>query len=77
MVPGKSGAIRLIEAKSSRTVTPDMAAPMRRLAAAFGRRPGARFPVGMQLVYRPPRWPERSRAVAPGVQALSWQEFVG
>lgn len=77
VAPGKSGAIRLIEAKASRTVTPDMAAPMRRLAAAFDKRPGARRPVDMQLVYWPPRWPERSRAVAPGVQALSWQEFVG
>lgn len=73
---GKGGAIRLVEAKASRTVTPDMAAPMRRLAEAFRRRPGARRPLEMLLVYRPPRWPEGSRALAPGVQALPWQEFV-
>lgn len=76
VVPGKGGAVRLVEAKASRTVTPDMAAPMRRLAEAFRRRPGARRPVEMQLVYRPPRWPEGSRAVAPGVQAIPWREFV-
>ena len=76
VVPGKSGTVRLVEAKASRTVTPDMAAPMRRLAGAFRRRPGARRPVEMQLVYRPPRWPEGSRALAPGVQAIPWREFV-
>ena len=76
VVPGKGGAVRLVEAKASRTVTPDMAAPMRRLAEAFRRRPGARRPVEMQLVYRPPRWPEGSRALAPGVQAIPWKEFV-
>ncbi len=74
--PGKGGTVRLVEAKASRTVTPDMAAPMRRLAEAFRKRPGTRRPVEMQLVYRPPRWPEGSRALAPGVQAIPWREFV-
>ena len=67
---------RLIEAKASRTVTPDMAVSMRRLAAAFAKRPGMRRAVQMQLVFRPPRRPEKSHALAPGVQALPWQEFV-
>jgi predicted AAA+ superfamily ATPase len=72
VVPGESGAVRLIEAKASRTVTPDMAAPMRRLAAAFG----TRRAVQMQLIHRSPRAPARSRALAPGVQALTWEEFI-
>ncbi len=71
VVPGESGTVRLIEAKASRTVTPDMAAPMRRLAAAFGSRRAVR----MQLIHRAPRAPARSRALAPGVQALTWEEF--
>ncbi|OGA08058.1 MAG: hypothetical protein A3D95_13140 [Betaproteobacteria bacterium RIFCSPHIGHO2_12_FULL_69_13] len=74
VVPGEGGGVRLVEAKASRTVTPDMAAPMRRLATAFGKR---RRAVEMQVVYRPPRFLEPSRAVAPGVQALTWQEFAG
>ncbi|MBI4290428.1 MAG: ATP-binding protein [Betaproteobacteria bacterium] len=76
VVPGKGGATRLIEAKASRTPTPDMAAPMRRLAEAFRKRPAPQRPLEMMLVYRPPRRPEISRALAPGVKALPWQEFV-
>ena len=76
VAPGKGGAIRLIEAKASHTVTPDMAAPMRRLADAFRSRPGARRSVEMLLVFRPPRLPSDSRALAPGVQALGWQAFI-
>ena len=76
VVRGKGGAIQLIEAKASHTVTPDMAAPMRKLADAFRKRRGAGRSVKMLLVYRPPRHPPDSRAIAPGVQALGWQEFI-
>ena len=75
MVRSKGGAIRLIEAKASHTVTPDMAVPMRRLADAFRKRRGASQSVEMLLVYRPPRHPPDSRALAPGVQTLGWQAF--
>ncbi len=75
VVPGRGGAVRLIEAKATRTVTPDMAAPMRRLAEAFRKRPGPRRSVQMSLVYRPSRWADDTRALAPGVQALSWQRI--
>ena len=75
VVPGKGGAIRLIEAKASHTVTPDMAVPMRRLADAFHKHRGAPRSVEMSLVYRPPRHPPDSHALAPGVQALGWQAF--
>jgi len=76
MVPGRSGAVRLVEAKASRTVTPNMAAPMLRLAEARRKRPGPRRSVEMFLVHRSPRSGVASRAVAPGVQALPWQEFL-
>jgi predicted AAA+ superfamily ATPase len=75
VIPGKGGGIRLVEAKASRTVTPDMAAPMRRLADAFGKRAGARRALEMLVVHRPSRFGTSSRALAPGVQALPWQEF--
>ncbi len=72
----KGGAIRLIEAKATRTVTPNMSTPMRALGEAFRKRGGARRPLKMLLVHRPPRWLTDSRALAPGVQAFSWQEFL-
>ena len=76
MVPGKSGAIRLVEAKASRTVTPDMAASMQRLADAARKASWRRQVVEMFLVHRPSRSGTVSRAVAPGVQALPWEKFV-
>jgi hypothetical protein len=45
-------------------------------ADAFGKRRDARRPVEMFLVHRPARGTVRSRALAPGVQALAWEEFV-
>jgi hypothetical protein len=76
VVPGKGGGLRLVEAKAARTVTPGDAAPMQRLAAAWSNRPGVRGNVEQVLVHRPARAGTISRAVAPGVQALPWQEFV-
>jgi len=75
VVPGPGGAVRLIEAKATHTVTPDMAAPMRRLGEAFRKHSGPRRSVQMSLVYRPSRWADDTRALAPGVQALSWQRI--
>jgi predicted AAA+ superfamily ATPase len=76
VMPGRSGTVRLVEAKAARTVTPGDAGPMQRLAAAWSRRPGARGRVEQVLVHRPVRAGVSSRAVAPGVQAWPWREFV-
>ena len=76
VVPGKGGGLRLIEAKAARTVSPGDAGPMQRLAAAWRQRSGTRGPVEQVLVHRPARAGVVSRAVAPGVQAVAWQEFV-
>jgi uncharacterized protein len=76
VVPGPGGALRLVEAKAARTVTPGDAGPMQRLAAAWRKGPGARGQVEQMLVHRPARAGVDSRAVAPGVHALAWQEFV-
>lgn len=76
IVPGVSGAVRLVEAKASATPTPGMAMPMRKLAEAFQKRHGVTRRVDMSLVYRPSRSSGLSRAISPGVEALSWQEFV-
>ncbi|MBI3876783.1 MAG: DUF4143 domain-containing protein [Verrucomicrobia bacterium] len=76
IVPGPGGAIHLLEAKAARTVKPSDAGPMQRLASAWAKRPALRRRVKMTLVHRPARLGVASRAVAPGVEARPWQEFV-
>lgn len=74
MMPGRSGSVRLIEAKSTHTVRPGMAAPMQRLAAAMGGKPRRR--VEMLLVHLPPRAGAGSQALAPRVRAVPWPDFI-
>jgi uncharacterized protein len=76
VVPTQGGGVRLIEAKAARTVTPSDAAPLQRLAAAWRGQPGPRGSAEMLLVHRPARTEPASHAVAPGVRAMPWQEFV-
>ena len=76
VVPTRSGGAQLVEAKASSTVTPDMAEPMRRLAAAWNRGPRTRGELSMRLVHIAPRAGVVTRAIAPGVQAVAWPEFV-
>jgi len=76
VVPGKSGAMHLIEAKAGATVKPQMAEPMLKLAAAFGR--SARPPrVDMTIVHGASRHAsEALTTVAKGVRAEPWPAWV-
>ncbi len=75
LVPGRGGGVKLVECKASRTVTPSDASSMRRLADAMRRtHPGATLE--MHLVHEPPRSRVPTQAVAPGVSAMPWQDFV-
>jgi len=76
VIPTPVGGLRLVETKAARTVTPSDAAPLRRLAAAWSAHPGPRGKAEMFLVHRPARVQSASHAVAPGVRAVPWQEFV-
>jgi predicted AAA+ superfamily ATPase len=76
VLPRKGGGLRLVEAKATRTPTPAMAAPMRRLARAWEDTATTRGPVEMLLVHQPSRSGVASLAVAPGVKALPWPEFL-
>ena len=76
VVPAKDGGAQLVEAKASSTVTPDMAEPMLRLAKAWKRGSRMRGELSMHLVHFTPRAGVVTRAIAPGVQAIAWQEFV-
>jgi hypothetical protein len=70
VVPGQAGSLRLIEAKWTRTVRPDMARPLVRLAAALKPRE-----VTSAVVARGA--PGGPRAVAPDVRALSVEDLLG
>ncbi len=76
LVPGSSGSVQLIECKASKTVTPKMAEPMRRLVEALkGQRPkGTTFE--MRLVHEAPLAGKFTEAVAPGVRAQPWRDFL-
>ena len=76
LVPGRRGTVNLVECKASRTPTPAMAAPMRKLADAMVRKRGGRTGVGAFLVHEPSGASPSTRAVAPGVRALPWRDFV-
>lgn len=75
VVPGPAGSVMLIECKAGRTVTPAMAAPMRRLAEAMARgRPNR--PPSMTVVHQPTKAGPESTALAPGVRAVPWRQFI-
>lgn len=76
VIPGRGGGMRLIEAKATPTPTPSMAVPMQRLAEARKRHTRACGALEMLVVQRPARAGVRSHAIASGVEALPWQEFV-
>jgi predicted AAA+ superfamily ATPase len=76
VVPLAGGRLRLIEVKASSTATPDMAGPMQRMAAAWQKKAKGRGAVDMVVVHWPTRAGVSSRALAPGVRAHPWPEFV-
>jgi hypothetical protein len=76
LIPGRGGAMALVECKAARTVRPFDAAPMQRLAEAFRSKPTWRAPLRMHLVHQAPRTSVATHAVAPGVRAWTWRDFV-
>ena len=75
IVPDKGGRLRLIEAKASRTVAPEMARSMERLAATVPKLQGKSRIAELVVVHRPPKSGTTSHALAPGVHALPWRAF--
>lgn len=75
LVPQRAGSIWLLECKATKTVTPSMTAPMRRLAEAM-KRHVPRPRIRMRLVHEERSSDGGIHAVAPGVDALSWKELV-
>ena len=71
LVPKAAGGMHLIEAKWSRTITPEMARPLTRLRAAMKRRKTEAF-----IVHRTPSHGEKLGTVVPSVRALGVEEFL-
>lgn len=69
----REGCAVLAECKGSATATPDMAAPMRRLAAALGREVAQ---VRSFLVHNPPKAGRSAPTAGVGVRAVSVPEFL-
>ena len=75
LMPRRSGTMALVECKASRTVTPRMAAPLQQLGAAMKKK-RRNAVVEMLLVHQAPKAGTSTQAVAPGVRALAWENFV-
>lgn len=76
VVPAAGGGLHLIEVKAAATVTPADAVPMRRLADSWSKSPGVRGTATMTVVHEPSRGGGPSPVLAPGVRALSREDFV-
>lgn len=76
ILPAAGGGLRLVECKATRTVTPRMAVPLIRLAEALRGSRGDGTQADLALVHEAPRAGAVTAAVAPGVRAVSWGEFL-
>ena len=76
LMPGANGAVAFVECKAARTVTPGMAVPMQRLAEALKKKRRRGIRVEMSLVHQSPKIPIATQAVAAGVRAWAWPDFV-
>ncbi len=78
VIPGRSGAVTLVECKASRTVVPAMAGPLRRLAEAIRGKSVSNSAVQAYLVHETrDQSPIRTSALSPGVRALGCRELLG
>jgi predicted AAA+ superfamily ATPase len=75
LIPAVGGSLALVESKLTRTVTPSMAAPMKKLAVALKRR-RPKSKVAMSVVHEAPSSGAYTRALVPGVLAIPWREFL-
>jgi hypothetical protein len=76
VVPSRGGGLSLLECKATSTVTPQMSASMQRLAEAVKRRRPRGTRVQMTVVHEAQKGAATTRALAPGVTALPWKDFL-
>jgi uncharacterized protein len=76
VVPGRGDSLTLVECKAGSTVVPAMAASMQRLAETVKKKRPRVSGLNLFLVHQAPRSGSRIKAVAPGVRALPWPDFL-
>lgn len=76
VIPRRGGSVSLVECKAVRTVAPAMAAPMQRLRDAVKKKHPRGTTVSMFLVHQPSSVKSGTEAVAPGVRAVAWRDFL-
>jgi uncharacterized protein len=76
LLPGPGGSVHMVECKASRTVLPGMASPMLRLAEAVRRSRGPATRLDLRVVHEAPKAGTSTSALAEGVRAQSWREFL-
>jgi hypothetical protein len=75
LAPRKSGGISLIECKATKTPAPAMATSLLRLAEAARKKRRGR--VRTFLAHEPRSGGVKTRALVPGVEAVTWEELLG
>lgn len=76
VIPQRSGSLSLVECKATHTVTPAMAGPLQRLHEAMRKKRFKGTTLDSFLVYQAPRIKSGIEAVAPGIRALDWRDFL-
>ncbi len=76
IVPGRDGSLTLLECKAGRTPMPAMAVSLRRLAEAMAKRRSRTATARSILVHEASKGIVTSQAIAPGVRAMPWGDFL-
>jgi hypothetical protein len=76
LIPGAENSLTLVECKAGKTVTPADAAPLRRLATAISGKRSRYSQPSLYVVHQPRASDSSVTAIAPGVKAVPWTEFV-
>jgi len=75
LLPGRSGALTLIECKTGKTVFPAMAKPMIRLNEVLKKKRRNCAGVEMFIVHQPSKSAPTMKTVFHGVKAMPWSDF--
>ena len=77
VMPSRHGGVSLIECKAGKTVTPDMARPMLKLAETMRKKRPKGTDITMSIVHQPRQGHDTPlTSVAQGVKAYPWGEFI-
>ncbi len=76
ILPGRSGSWILVECKAGKTVFPEMARPMLRLAESWRKHGRRGTNISMAVVHQPSGSGPAMTTLARGVRAMAWREWL-